>query len=159
MEEIGAQNLRELLRILVRNLGMLEKGEASCCGVTVTQCHAIVEIGRAGEISLNNLAELLVLDKSTMSRTINNLVESELVSRELHPEDRRFVTIRLSDEGKRVFESIENSMNRYYEGVFLSIPGEKRSQVIESLKLVSEAAKEKNCCDAAKGKNCCETAK
>lgn len=75
----GSETLRELIRILVRDLGILEKSDASCCGVTITQCHAVVEIGRKGKISLVDLAGLLGLDKSTMSRTINNLVESDLV--------------------------------------------------------------------------------
>ena len=87
MEETESNYLRELIRILVRNLGILEKGDSVCCGVTISQCHAIVEIGRAQKISLNRLAEILTLDKSTMSRTINNLVENDFVIRELHPDD------------------------------------------------------------------------
>lgn len=146
MEEDGAKNLRELLRILIRNLDVLEKGESSCCGITVAQCHAVVEIGRAGEISLNALADLLVLDKSTMSRTINNLVDSGLVIRELHAEDRRYVSIRLTEDGRKAFEDIETSMKKYYENIFLSIPEGKRGQVIESLELVVLAAKENKCC-------------
>ena len=146
MEEVGAKNLRELLRVLIRNLDVLEKGESSCCGVTVAQCHAIVEIGRAGEISLNALAELLVLDKSTMSRTINNLVEMELVIREMHRSDRRYVSIRLTEDGNKHFEVIEAGMKLYYENIFRSIPEDKRSQVIESLELVVRAAKENKCC-------------
>ncbi len=138
--------LRELIRVLVRNLGILEKSEATCCGTTVSQCHAIVEIGRSTDISLNELAELLSLDKSTMSRTINNLVESNLVVRELHPEDRRYVTIKLTDEGMKVFENIESSMEQYYQSIFSSIPEDKREQVLESLQLIIDAAKKNKCC-------------
>lgn len=138
--------LRELIRVLVRNLGILEKSEATCCGTTVSQCHAIVEIGRANEISLNELAELLTLDKSTMSRTINNIVESGLAIRELHPEDRRYVAIKLTDEGIKVFKNIENSMEQYYTNIFSMIPEEKREQVLESLQLIIGSAKQNKCC-------------
>lgn len=146
MEEIGANNLRELLRVLIRNLDVLEKGESSCCGVTVAQCHAIAEIGRAGEISLNVLAEMLVLDKSTMSRTINNLVEAGLAAREMHSEDRRYVSIGLTEAGRKTFENIETSMKQYYENIFRSIPEDKRGQVMESLEMVVQAAKANKCC-------------
>lgn len=146
MDYKGSNFLRELIRILVRNLGILEKGEATCCGVTVAQCHAIVEIGRTDELSLNELAELLGLDKSTMSRTINNLVESGLAIRDLHPEDRRYVTIKLSEKGLKVFKGIESSMEQYYKGIFSSIPEEKRDQVLESLQLIIDAAKQNKCC-------------
>mgnify|MGYP001016436818 CR=1 FL=1 len=138
--------LRELIRVLVRNLGILEKSDASCCGVTISQCHAIVEIGRSGEVSLNELAELLALDKSTMSRTINNLVEDGLVIRELDPEDRRYVKIKLTDKGIKIFKDIEESMDRYYKSIFNSVPEEKREQVLDSLKLLIEAVNKNKCC-------------
>lgn len=146
MENQGGNFLRELLRILIRNLGMLEKSEASCCGTTIAQCHAIAEIGRGSQVSLNELAELLGLDKSTMSRTINNLVEDDLVIREIHPEDRRYITIELTDKGKEVFKSIERSMELYYKSIFKSIPEDKREQVLESLQFLAEAVKQNKCC-------------
>lgn len=146
MESQESNYLRELIRILVRNLGILEKGDATCCGVTISQCHAIVEIGRAQEISLNELAEILTLDKSTMSRTINNLVENVLVVRKLHPEDRRYVTIKLTDEGIKIFKNIEEGMKQYFNAIFNSIPENKREQVIDSLKLLIKAVGENKCC-------------
>lgn len=136
--------LRELLRILVRNLGVLEKSDAGCCGVTISQCHAIVEIGRAGEISLNELAEILTLDKSTMSRTINKLVEDNLVIRETHAKDRRYITIKLTEEGTNIFKTIEGNMGSYYDSVFMTIAEEKREQVLDSLTLLIEAVHKNN---------------
>jgi DNA-binding MarR family transcriptional regulator len=142
----GSDYLRELIRLLVRNLGVLEKSDSACCGVTIAQCHAIVEIGRAKEISLNELAEVLTVDKSTMSRTINNLVEADLAVRDLHTEDRRYVTIKLTDSGRDVFKSIEGSMEQYYRCIFESIPEDKREQVLDSLNLLIEAVKNNKCC-------------
>jgi DNA-binding MarR family transcriptional regulator len=142
----GSINLRELIRVLVRNLGILEKGDASCCGVTIAQCHAIVEIGRAKKIALIDLADLLGLDKSTMSRTINNLVESGLVLRDLDTENRRYVTIQLTDNGMDVFKNTEESMGQYYTSIFSSIPEDKRGQVLESLQLLTNAVKDNKCC-------------
>lgn len=138
--------LRELIRLLVRNLGLLEKSEASCCEITISQCHAIVEIGRIEKLSLNKLAELLELDKSTTSRTINNLVDLGLVQREVSPEDRRYITINLTTEGEKIYRNIENSMDEYYLNIFNSIPEEKRKQVLESLELLIEAIKNNKCC-------------
>lgn len=142
----GSEILRELIRILVRDLGVLEKSDASCCGVSLAQCHAIVEIGRKEKISLVDLASLLGLDKSTMSRTINNLVESDLVHRDLDMENRRYVIIQLTEKGSSVFRNIEESMDVYYMSIFNSIPENKRSQVLESLQLLKEAVESNKCC-------------
>ncbi len=145
MIDQGSGTLRELIRVLVRNLGILEKSDASCCGVTITQCHAIVEIGRLGKVSLVDLADLLDVDKSTMSRTVNNLVDTGLALRELDTDNRRYVVIQLTDEGRKVFLSIEKSMETYYKDIFCSIPEEKRGQVLESLTLLTDAAKKNKC--------------
>lgn len=146
MDEKGSNYLRELIRMLVRNLGILEKSDAGCCGVTISQCHAIVEIGRAKEISLNELAELLTLDKSTMSRTINKLVDDNLVIRESHSEDRRYITIRLTDKGIKIFKTIEGTMDKYYKNIFMSISEDKREQILDSLKLLIDAVHKNKCC-------------
>ncbi|MDF2804558.1 MAG: transcriptional regulator [Anaerocolumna sp.] len=142
----GSEILRELIRILVRDLGVLEKSDASCCGVSIAQCHAIVEIGREGKISLVDLANLLGLDKSTMSRTINNLVESELVHRDLDMENRRYVAIQLTEKGISVFRNIEETMEEYYISIFNTIPENKRNQVLESLEILKVAVESNNCC-------------
>lgn len=135
----GSGLLRELIRILVRDLGILEKSDASCSGISLAQCHAIVEIGRKEKISLVDLSGLLGLDKSTMSRTINNLVESDFVLRESDMENRRYVIIQLTEKGRSVFKDIEDSMETYYRDIFNAIPESKRYQVLESLELLKEA--------------------
>lgn len=131
--------LRELLRRMVRDLGVLEKNDTPCCGVTLSQCHTIVEIGRKEEISLGDLSDLMGLDKSTMSRTINNLVTSDLVARDLDAENRRYVKIQLTEKGRSVCCNIEENMDAYYLEIFNAIPLEKRASVLESLKILGEA--------------------
>ena len=134
-----ASRLRESIRQMERKLGVLKESEGSCCGVSMSQCHALVEIGRAKSISLIRLSELLNLDNSTMSRTVNNLVNKGLSERELDPNDRRYVTIKLTESGIKAFNEIEDDMNRYYENVFGKIPSEKREQVLESMDILLKA--------------------
>ena len=144
---------RELIRTLEKKFGVLEDNEFSCCGITLAQCHALVEIGRAGEISLNELAQLNNLENSTMSRTVNNLVNSGLAERNLDTRDRRFVTIALTAEGHSLFESIEVEMDKYFKEIFSHIPKDKEAQVLESLTLVVDAINKSSCCDQ---NNCCK---
>jgi Transcriptional regulators len=138
--------LRELVRLLERKLGYLQDAQFSCCGITLAQCHALVEIGRAESLSLNSLAELLDLDTSTMSRTVNNLVQSRLAKRTADKKDRRCVCIELSQKGKALFEKIETDRNTYYTRIYESIPEEKRKQVLESMRLLIDAIHEE-CCE------------
>jgi DNA-binding MarR family transcriptional regulator len=108
----------------------------ACCGISMAQCHALVEIGRAGSISLVELSKLMDLDSSTMSRTVNNLVNNRMAEREVDPSDRRYVTIRLTKEGQKSFREIESNMNDYFARIYAAIPEEKRAQVLESLQII-----------------------
>ncbi len=145
-ELIAATQLRELIRLLERKLGVLEDGEMACCGLSMAQCHALVEIGRAKSISLVDLAKLLNLDNSTMSRTVNNLVNNNMVERELDPNDRRYITIRLTQEGLAHFRGIESSMGEYYMQIYSAIPEERRAQVLQSLQILLKAIADSDCC-------------
>ncbi len=133
------KELRELIRIIEKKLEILEEMESSCCGVSFTQCHAITEIGRVINISLNELAVKLNVDNSTMSRTVNNLVNKGFANRELDRNDRRYVTISLSEKGKEIFEGIEISMNNYFRKIYDNIPQDKSGQILESLRLLVDA--------------------
>lgn len=141
-----ADELRELTRQLIRIAGFQDKAEAACCGTTIGQCYAISELGRTEALSLNELAGLLKLDNSTMSRTINNLVDQGIVAREADPQDRRYVKMRLTDKGLDIFRSIEDSLDNYYRLIINSIPEDKHGQIIESLELLLEAMKNNRCC-------------
>lgn len=151
-EENNSIKLRETIRRLERKLGILEESELSCCNISLAQCHALVEIGRAKTISLNELAELLNLENSTMSRTVSNLVNSGYVKRDIDPADRRYLTISLTESGEGLFNRIETSMGSYYQDIFSQIAESKRGQVIESLNLLLDAVEKSNCCG---GNNCC----
>ncbi|MBA4347989.1 MAG: MarR family transcriptional regulator [Clostridiales bacterium] len=143
-EEI--KQLRESIRILERKLGILEESGMSCCGLTLAQCHALVEIGRAESISLVDLSNTIGLDTSTMSRTVNNLVTKEMAKRELDPDDRRYVTIQLTPEGCRYFREIETGMEAYFMKVYEAIAEPDRKGVLDSLAILLQAIQDNDCC-------------
>jgi len=140
------QLLRENLRILVRKLGVLERGEASCCGITLSQRYTVVEIGRAERMPVNQLIEILGVDKSTVSKSVEKLVKIGIVVRENDPEDRRSIILRLSDKGQTVFNEFEGRATAYFEEVVADIPDNQREQIIEGLQYLTQALKTSRCC-------------
>ncbi len=149
MELEDIRYFREIMRRLQRNLSWQSKSDAVCCGITLAQCHVLMEIGKVSEISIVDLASILGLDKSTLSRTIDGMVETGLVERLPNPEDRRFLKLTLTEEGKNLFDSINCTFDQYYKDVFAAIPSEKHQQVTESLSLLARAIAEKSsseCC-------------
>jgi len=131
---------------IIRLLGVLDENGMSCCGITLAQCHALVEIGHAGSMSLNALADALRLDKSTMSRTVENLVKQGFCKREPDAQDRRFVMIKLTPGGKAMYTKVKMGMDGWFEAIFNALPEEKREQVLESAALLLAAIDSAGCC-------------
>ena len=149
MELEDIRHFREIIRRLQRNLSWQSKSDAACCGITVAQCHVLMEIGKLNKISIVDLASILGLDKSTLSRTIDGMVETGLVERAPNPEDRRYLKLTLTDQGKNLFDSINCTFDQYYQDVFAAIPPDKHQQVTESLSLLAGAIAKKSsseCC-------------
>ena len=145
-----AKLLRENTRILECHLGNINKTDSCCCGISEPECFVLVEIGRKPNISVKELAEILRLDKSGVSRTVEELVQKDYVERKPSTEDRRFVVLNLTLKGKERFEKIENGMNRKFKEILDKIPVDKREQVIEALELYNVA-----CCELERIKSGC----
>ena len=133
------KRLRELVRRLERETGALNDYQMACCGITMAQCYALVEIGRSNGISLVELSQELGLENSTLSRTVNHLVNAQMVNREADPSNRRYITISLTEDGQKIFDGIETCMNLYYKQILRKIPEEKQTQVLESMQILIDA--------------------
>lgn len=141
-----AEILREMVRTLIRKLGILERSEAACCDMTLSQCNVIVEVGRASTLSVNQLAEKLGLDKSTVSRSVDKLVADDLLIRKEDQTDRRFNVICLSPAGEKTFTDLESRMNQYFTDLINNIPSHKREQALEGLRALVGALHDSKCC-------------
>ena len=133
------KQFRECTRQLECHLGNMNQADCCCCGVSTMQCFIIVEIGRKPGISVKELAEILRIDKSGVSRAVEERVERGFVERNPSKEDRRYVVLTLLPKGQERFEKIENDMYIKFKNVLEQIPEEKREQVIEAVNLYIEA--------------------
>jgi DNA-binding MarR family transcriptional regulator len=143
------RQFRDSMRRLQRSLGWQAKNDADCCGITVAQCHALLEIGNKKDLSLVDLSGALGLDSSTLSRTIDTMVAGELVERNANPEDRRYITLSLTVKGQSIYNRINQTFDQYYQAIFANIPDDKQQQVIESIGLFTLAVAK------SEGTSCC----
>jgi DNA-binding MarR family transcriptional regulator len=151
MEREKITSFGHSLRLAQRGLGWSQKNDMQCCGVTIAQCHALLEIGEHGNISIVELAGILGVDTSTLSRTVDNMFKTGFVDRVLNPNDRRYVTLSLTEKGNSLFTTIQKSFHTYLTELFEHIPEEKHTDVIECLNILSAAIekcnKEFSCCN------------
>lgn len=155
-KETEIREFRRALRYLERFISSNVKENSVCCGVTPTQCHILLKVEEAGELSSSELREYLGLDKSSLSRTLDGLVRLGLLERKESSKDRRYHSISLSERGKAFVERLNNEADRYYEPVFESLSDEvKRRLLVDFRKLfeafsqVTNSSSERRCCSVA----------
>ena len=153
MDDQKIRSFRKTLRKFERLTHVHTK---SCCrGVTLAQCHVMLEIEEHDQATTGQLAEQLGLDKSTLSRTIDGLVNSGLVERLRHPSDRRFTPLALTKKGKEACHAFNRDADGYYGRVLSNIPEADTKEVLKYFVLLVQALADEEdqyriksvCCD------------
>ena len=129
MKRAYIHKFREILRILDQELFL--QNNASCCnGISLAQCLTLMEIEKSREISVSDLAKNLSLDKSTVSRTVDGLVNIQMVNRYIPKENRRLALINLTEAGKKVCSSINYSQDAYIREILRDFTEEEREEFL-----------------------------
>lgn len=130
--------IRQHSRQLVRELDIV-KGVYQDTGCTFSQCHALFELSIHSSLSLTELADNLLIDKSNTSRTIKKLVELGLVKVEKATSDNRRKLFSLTPSGERIVRSTTRLADEQVENALQHLSGEQQELVIQGLKIYSGA--------------------
>ena len=78
----------------------------STVNLTISQFGVLEAIFHLGSLSQRDLAEKLLKSGGNMTMVIDNLEKRQLVKRERSVEDRRFVSVCLTEEGRQLISDI-----------------------------------------------------
>jgi len=133
------RSFRAKLRILEREIGRCLEEQTDCCGVTVAQCHVLLELDGLRSVNLQALADRLELDKSTLSRAIDSLVKLGLVARKEDPENRRQQILSLSKAGERRVADIHQCCDAYYQQMLARVTPVDLPAIVRGIEGLAEA--------------------
>lgn len=144
------KKFRELLRRFEREIFM-QNNDSCCNGVTLAQCHTLLEIESKKKESLTELAKTIGLDKSTVSRTVDGLVNVGLVDRTIPAENRRMATIQLTEAGKNTCNSINNYNDQYFGDALSILTDPEKEELFRLLEKVTNRmiqlrSRDQSCC-------------
>ena len=129
MKKAYIRRFREILRMFDQELYL--QNSASCCnGISLAQCHTLLEIEKNEEISVSGLARNLCLDKSTVSRTVDGLVSMQLAVRTVPKENRRMALIDLTESGRQVCTDINYTNDHYLQDVLKDFTEEELETIL-----------------------------
>jgi DNA-binding MarR family transcriptional regulator len=152
MNTSNIEEFRKHLRVIERGLEFSLKSQTACCGVSLAQCHLLLELGEKGVSSLVDLADRLRLDTSTLSRTADSLVKVGLLSREVDSANRRYIRLSLTAKGRENWTFINKTCNAFYKGLFERFSGAQQKSLLEVIPILasfldqSVVLRQKGCC-------------
>jgi DNA-binding MarR family transcriptional regulator len=104
--------------------------------ITIPQCHVLLQIENEQPTTSNELARLLNLDISTISRTVDNLLKVKLIEKKQDIKDRRYFSLKLTDEGLQKCNEINADADEYITRVINNIPSKNKSQVLQYFEIL-----------------------
>ena len=92
-------------------------------------------------ICIKDLAQILKLDKSGVSRSVEELVKKGYILRQPSEKDRRSVVLTLTKSGEERYNKIEADMYTEFKKVFSKIKKSDQDKVLEALRIYNEACR------------------
>jgi DNA-binding MarR family transcriptional regulator len=133
----------DLLVALLRVQSLLERQSESLFqpfGLTGAQFNILNLLAyRDGRMDQADLADLLLVGKSSISIVLNRMVRAGLVRREEHPKDRRQTVLVLSAKGRGLWRKASPRYEAGVEEVFGALKQESRAKFLENIETLSAA--------------------
>lgn len=114
-QEDVLSRLRRYSRELAREWRLVSNC-ASSEGLTVSEAHTLLELADAGQLTVQAVADMLLIDKSNASRTLKSLEERGLVKLTPCDQDRRSKQVSLTRKGQASVEKVNDEANELVAG-------------------------------------------
>lgn len=108
--------------------------------MSTTEAHAVDELRHRGPLAQKDLANALGLQKSTVSRLVDQLEAHDLVARATNPSDSRSVHVVLTSNGERRAEQLAAARQKFFEDLLEPLDVDDRRTVIQGLSILQEAS-------------------
>ena len=140
------EKFHEQMVKLIKKYQFRDRNQIVCCGVSVSQCY-ILESLKDGALNMNQLADKMHLQISTVTRVVEQLVLKGFVTREEDVDDRRKRTITLTVSGKAMYQDIWQNIYQSELTILQQFPEENRPMLIDFLKKLNQAVDHwQSCC-------------
>lgn len=128
-----AEKLHELINRLQKVITEIDYSQKACMQTGKMECQLLHYLyGASGPINMNELARVLNVSHSRVTRIMDNLVEKELVTRRPSEEDRRCWYAEITARGKKMAEASQQTVIDQQEKIIKHITVAKIDPVLKA---------------------------
>lgn len=105
-------------------------------GLNITRWRTLSVIRRLHDCTMKDLAGFTAIDRTTLTRSVDQLVEQGLVNRSTPPGDRRKVVLTLTEAGDAFFSEAVGMLNDFNHQALRGVSAERQLVVLDVLQTV-----------------------
>jgi DNA-binding MarR family transcriptional regulator len=105
--------------------------------ISVLQLRALSFLRRNPGATLSSLAEYVGLTLPSMSSQVSGLVARKIIDRSISAEDRRFVTLTLTEQGRTLLETARHGTQASLAKTISALTPEERAVVVAGMELLA----------------------
>lgn len=116
--------------------------EARQMGLPCAEIRCLLLFGHERYLTVKGIAQRLDVAKSRVTKLVNSMNEKKLIERAEDPEDGRVRLLRLTPQGRRIVERIEDFQKTMQAKILEKLDPDERRRVISGLELLRSAMHE-----------------
>lgn len=105
-------------------------------GLSVPMWRALSALHQKDGQTIGEIAQLAVLDRSSLGRLLDDMAKAKLVEREPLPDDRRALAVKLSSHGRKTFEATLPLAQRHYRNVLNGVSAQEFETLMRVLRRI-----------------------
>lgn len=118
--------------LLSRRVNWLMRQQLATCPITVQQCYTLEALVK-GPKSMTELSSDLALHQSTLTRIVEKLENQGMINRMRKPENQRKVEVRITEQGKEIYQQLYNGSMQTITTLMNQIPEEQRETIVAAM--------------------------
>lgn len=120
--------------------GNLAKVYAQRFDLSVPEWRVLAVVGRFSNLSANEVAEKSAMDKVTVSRAVNRLIEKGRLARNTAADDRRRSSLHMTATGRAIYRRIVPLARVYEKELLQSLNTQEQAQLDRLLQILQKRA-------------------
>lgn len=138
MKENQVRTIRKHSRNLAREWKLVAN-RADQQGLTMPEAHALIELSTHKTLSVQNIADMLLIDKSNASRALASLGKEQFVEFTENKEDRRAKDVSITTSGRKRVQQVHIEADELVGGALELLSPQEQEVVAEGLKTYAKA--------------------
>jgi DNA-binding MarR family transcriptional regulator len=134
------RKVRAFNRYYTDLIGLLDKHLLNSA-YSLAEARILYEVHAAGSIQASHIMQVMHIDRGYLSRLLQQLEKTELITRHPSPQDARVFMITLTEKGTREFRQLNKASDDQISQLINPLPESRRQELVAHMQAIMDILK------------------